>query len=204
MAKASLLKKASNVFALGKNTKFNALQFINQSIPGYLNHYQSIWVCDDDIIIDPAQACQLPDIIRNFGLSVLSPAHSPEGKLSHRIMVQQAGDHFLRFTNFVEMTCPMFTGPALLDFLHQYDGSLSGFGMDWWYGNVLRMNSAPSGAITDAISIVNPHDQQKTGGHREISSFADDNLRKAEWKQAMEKHKLKEWLHKDLYKLYRC
>lgn len=85
------------------------------------------------------------------------------------------GEHRVRFTNFVEVTCPLFRTDALLDFLRRaYDPRLVGWGVDWCFcQHTLRGIDAKGWcdgslqtviAIVDSIVVVNPLDAAKRGG----------------------------------------
>lgn len=38
-----------------------------------------------------------------------------------------------RYTNFIEMTCPLFERKALDRFMAAFDPDLKGWGADWWF-----------------------------------------------------------------------
>lgn len=192
------------IFATGEGTKFNALKGLHQSCPELLRGYKSVWVCDDDLVPLPGGVDLLFALIGNFGLKVLSPAHASEGKVSHEIMRPMAGRHVFRYVNFVEMTWPLFESSALADFLDSYDGSLAGWGMDWWFLNYLKADKFPVAAVVDAVQTLNPLDHMKPGGNREIDAYASTQQRYNEWVQVKALRGLNEWQHMNLFTVYRC
>lgn len=67
-----------------------------------------------------------------FDLWLLQPAFDPAGKISHGITRVLPGPT-LRYTNFIEMTCPLFEKAALDRFMAVFDPDLKGWGADWWF-----------------------------------------------------------------------
>ena len=102
-------------------------------------------------------------------------------------------DRGIRLVNFVEMTCPVFRLDKLKAFLDCYDGGLVGWGIDWWYCNVLGADFYRKFAIIDGITVTNPHDYQRRGGTREISKLQSNDERLAHWQRVMTQHNLKEY-----------
>jgi hypothetical protein len=185
-------------YATGKGTKFSTLKKIMDLYPDRFSQYDSVWVCDDDIQPVDGDIALLTTIISEFGLKVLSPAHSPLGRISHTIMLPDSGTELFRYVNFVECTAPMFSSKALLEYMQFFDASLDGWGTDWWYMNVFEANIKPVAAIVDSVVIINPLESEKEGGYREIERVASNESRKTQWINAMKKYGLKEWEHKNL------
>ena len=185
--------KNSIFFATGSGTKFNALKEIFSRHREMLLRYETIWVCDDDLIPETGDLRLLPAACIILGIPVLSPAHSIRGKISYQIMLPMLGRHFLRFTSFVEMTCPLFSASALARFLEAYDGSLSGFYEDWWFLNVLNADVSAVAAIVDNVTVINPQDRHKPGGYGEIELLGTRDALTLIWLEAKKKHGLRQW-----------
>lgn len=199
--KAASLEKQASIFAVGSGTKFNSYKLMLEKYPA-LAEYESVWVCDDDIIPYSKEIADLPTLLKTFNLKVISPAHSSDGKISHDIMLPHKGDQTLRYVNFVEMTCPLFSSDALNQFMHDYDGSLAGWGIDWWYLNFFKADDELVAAVADKYEVINPHDVQKHGLGREIDKFLGTKQRRAQWLKIMKKHGFKEWRHNNLYWIF--
>lgn len=196
------LASRAHLYAVGKGTKFNALQQLHQLLPGYLGQYESVWVCDDDLILEHGDARNLTLLVKNFGLKVISPAHSEHGKMSHELMLPFNGNHLFRYVNFVEMGCPMFGTQHLIDFLSVYDGSLDGWGIDWWYLNEFNARDLPVAGIVDSVIFLNPHDKDKPGGKRELDRWADNRVQLQQWLRKREEVGLVEWEKSNVFAVY--
>ena len=75
----------------------------------------------------------------------------------------------LRYTNFVEVTCPLFKKDKLDAFMNIFDPApLIEWGIDWWFLETLGASLGGHTAVIDAVSCINPLDSTKGGGQREI------------------------------------
>lgn len=197
-ARKSRLKEAATFFSIGMGTKFNSLKKLIALSPGMLEPYETVWMCDDDLVPLAGEIRTVPEALRAFSLSVVSPAHAASGKISHDIMLPDPGDHALRCSNFVEMTCPLFRTDALAGFMRQYDGSLAGWGVDWWYLNYLDADKKPVAGVIDDVVFYNPFDREKRGGRREIDRYMSTPGRRRQWGRAKRKYGFQEWPHRNL------
>jgi hypothetical protein len=96
-----------------------------------------VWDCDDDIQMSGEDIDEAFASAERFGFWIAQPAFCPEGKNSHPITVYAGGDYLYRLVNFVEVEVPIFLRTKLLEFLNVYDGSLTSYGIDYWYLNLL-------------------------------------------------------------------
>jgi len=200
--KAKDLSDASTIFAAGVGTKFNSLKCMHEKIPGLLHSYETVWVCDDDLVPVKGNFIDVPDILNRFHLKVISPAQSLKGKISHQIMVQLPGEHIFRYVNFVEMGWPLFRSDALAGFLDIYDGSLSGYGIDWWFMNHFDARNQLVAGIVDQVVFLNPHEARKKGGIRELDLYMDNGDQMRQWNQTKKRNNLLEWERKNLYRVF--
>jgi hypothetical protein len=151
--------------------------------PGLLDRYDAVWVVDDDIVVTPPQIEALFSVQARYGLWVLQPSCSPKGRIDIPITAHQAGQHLFRYVNFVEVMAPLFDRVRLTAFLEVYDGSLVGWGIDWWYGNFFEADRFARMAIVDAVVVVNPHAHEKPGsGEREIDLLQPAVERAQAWR----------------------
>ncbi len=197
-ARKSRLEQAATMFSIGKGTKFNSLKQWLSLAPHMLDPYETVWMCDDDVIPVSGDIRSVPEALRAFNMSVVSPAHAANGKISHRIMLPEPGDHVLRCCNFVEMTCPLFRKDALAGFIGEYDGSLAGWGVDWWYLSYLEADSNPVAGVMDNVVFYNPFDREKRGGRREIDRYMSTPGRRRQWGRAKRRYGFHEWPHRNL------
>lgn len=163
-----------------KGGKFPNLHYAYGQWKHLLKRYDAIFVADDDIIIDAGGINRLFSLGKRYRLWLLQPAFDPAGKISHPI-TQQVPDTLLRYTNFIEVTCPLFKKEKLDAFMAVYDPVLVGWGVDYWFLHALGPDIRDRVAVVDAVSCINPHDVAK-GGVREIDLLQDKMTRKSTWK----------------------
>jgi hypothetical protein len=169
-----------------KGSKFQNLHYCYRRHRDIFDQYEAIMIMDDDILIDGTSLSRLFDIRRELDLWVLQPAFRLLGKISWDI-TRVRPTAKLRYTNFVEMTCPLFRRDKLAEFMLVYDPRLVGYGMDWWFLDVMGEDLEGHVAIVDEITCVNPYDRTK-GGKREIDRLQPKVLRKAEWEGMQARH----------------
>ncbi|MBR9865643.1 MAG: hypothetical protein GYB20_00860 [Oceanospirillales bacterium] len=165
-----------------KDTKFPNLHALHNDHPDFLAQYKAILVMDDDIGISAKQINKLFAIQQECDFWVLQASFDRRGKISHSITRQRYG-YKVRYTNFVEMTCPLFRTDKLTKFLEVFDPDLKGWGTDHWFMHALGADAQGHIAIIDSISCLNPHDKFKTNGIREIDNYQSANDRKAHFEK---------------------
>ena len=138
---------------------------------------------DDDLDISGRRISFLFKVLFKFDLDILQPAFSQFGKWSHKVTRAKLFS-FLRYTNFVEVTCPLFRADKLFEFLSVYDPVLVGWGGDHWFMQTLIGESKTKAAVVDAAVAVNPFDEFK--GQREIDDLQSRSNRIAVWTQIQE------------------
>lgn len=175
------LRAFADLYNRREGSKFQNLLHIYQTWPSLVQTYEAILVMDDDILISGSEIERLFEIRQRHDLWVLQPAFHPRGKISHDITAVRPG-FYLRYTNFVEMTCPLFRRDQLDVFMKVYDPILTGFGMDWWFLDVMGEDLRGRVAIVDEITCVNPLDVTK-GGRREIDQLQPAAKRAAIWEE---------------------
>lgn len=171
----------SNFYARSGGTKFQNLHRVYQRYAGVLARYDAVMVMDDDILIDGTGLTRLFELRRERDLWVLQPAFRTTGKVSWDI-TRVSPTCQLRYTNFVEMTCPLFRRDKLDLFMAEFDPQLLGYGEDWWFLHLLGPDLSNRVAIADEVSCVNPHDRKKNG-RREIDRVSSHEERKAAWER---------------------
>jgi len=95
----------------------------------------------------------------------------------------------LRYTNFVEVTCPLFKKDKLDAFMNIFDPApLIEWGIDWWFLETLGASLGGHTAVIDAVSCINPLDSTKGGGQREIDKYANEATRIELWERFKTQH----------------
>ena len=164
-----------------RGAKFQNLHHAFQAWPEVFAGYEAVLVMDDDVLLDGADIGRLFALREAHDLWLLQPAFHPRGKVSHPITRWRPGVH-LRFTSFVEVTCPLFRADRLADFMRVYDPALVGWGIDWWFLHELGPDLRGHVAIADAVPCVNPHDRA-VGLARRIDEVQDRAARKRDWER---------------------
>lgn len=162
-----------------KGSKFQNLKALHESDRDYLNRFSSIFVVDDDIEITAAQIDELFVIREELDLDIVQPAQSGHGRVSYPSLMPFDGA-LGRLTNFCEVCVPLFRADLLVSFLDEYDGSLVGWGIDWWYSHRARPDKI---AVIDRVLCRNPHESDKGLAIREIDRCQDPGSRRLNWER---------------------
>lgn len=177
----SLHKEYSDYYNERKGSKFHNLKAVFDEQRNLLAKYKAIMVADDDIIISPKSLAALFTLLTENDIWILQPAFSRFGKISHNITRRRL-ETSLRYTSFIEVTCPIFKTEKLLDFLSAYRPELSlAYGVDWWYLHHLGKDERRRYAISDKYYCINPRDRFKPGGRREIDRLYTEAQRLSMW-----------------------
>ena len=172
-------KQYCEIYNMRKAGKFQNLAFVYERYPEVLNQYDAIFVADDDMILSASSINRLFRIREEHDLWLLQPAFDPSGIASHPVTMAQPFS-YLRYTNFVECGCPLFRKDKLDGFMREYDSSLVGTGIDFWYMSTLGEGIERKVAVVDAVRCVNPGRWIK-GGEREIDLIEDRTRRGSAW-----------------------
>ena len=168
-----------------QGSKFQNLSFAYRTWPHLLDRYSAILVMDDDLLISGTSISSLFEVRERYDLWALQPAFDPRGKISWPITRVNPYTR-LRFTNFIEMACPLFRKDKLDAFMAVYDPDLVGWGCDWWFLDVMGEDLRDRVAVVDTITCVNPHDATKGG--REIDRLLPIAERRAVWERVKQKY----------------
>ena len=180
-----ILDSCADYYLRRAGSKFQNLHYCYHRWPDLFERYEAIMVMDDDIRLASSKIDRLFKLRSQHDLWALQPAFSPLGKLSHAITrVKRANQ--MRFTDFIEMTCPLFRTDKLIDFLDVYDPRLVGWGCDWWFLHSMGSDLRGRVAVIDSIVCTNPRDSWKQGGFREIDRLQSTEKRRETWEQIRE------------------
>lgn len=160
-----------------KGSKWQNLKFAMDTWPEIFAQYQAVWVTDDDIALPPRKINRLFQLHRHYGLWVSQPAFNRLGRISLNVTAENPRCR-LRYTNYVEVTCPVVDRALLQDFNGVYDPRLVGYGIDWCLMHHIRDSMKDRVAIFDCIRCLNPKENAKSG-IREIRRLQSDKDRRA-------------------------
>ncbi len=199
----SYFKKIANVsthIEKNKTTKFIALKKMYDS--SKIKDYECVFVFDDDAILIKGNFLRLQNLMLNYKLSMISPSHSKHGKISYKEHETKEGNHIFRYVNFIEMNFPVFSRKSLASYMNVYDGSLCGYGNDWWYLNAIQADKKECCAICDDVIIENPQHHKKNKSNC-IDSFMSLKKRQEEFVEVFKKQNLKTWEVKTTKYIYK-
>jgi hypothetical protein len=183
---AGKLESVADLYNVRRGSKFQNLHYAYSRWPEIVTRYSAVMVLDDDIEISGAEIARLFECLEGYELWALQPAFSPWGKVSWPITRVRRWSK-LRYTNFVELTCPLFRADKLEDFMRVYDPVLVGWGCDWWFMHVMGPGLEGRVAIVDDVVCLNPPDLWKGGG-REIDRVQEPARRRATWERIKLQH----------------
>jgi hypothetical protein len=125
-----------------------------------LTRYDAIWFPDDDIKADPATLERLFDTFRRRRMLLAQPSLADGSYVSHEI-TRWNGSFEVRFTNFVEAMCPLFSREGLLTCAPSFTEVVSACGLDMVWPVILGGPRDRIGMI-DAAPVI--HSRPVGGG----------------------------------------
>lgn len=99
-----------------------------------IKDYDYFWFPDDDLLSNGKDINNLFEICRNNNLWLCQP--SLDGHVSYEIE-KKVPNSLLRFTNFVEIICPMMSLETLLKLVFYFNINESGWGLDYLWPKIL-------------------------------------------------------------------
>jgi hypothetical protein len=116
--------------------------------------YDRIWFPDDDLMLGWSDINQLFHIARKFSLDLAQPSLLPVAgcHITHAITRQQPGN-ILRYVDFVEIMCPVFSARALRLCHGSFRDNVSGFGLDHLWPALLG-GARSRIAIIDTVGVI--------------------------------------------------
>lgn len=185
-----------------KGGKFPNFHFCYNQWHDIISQYDAVMIMDDDLIFSGSDISRLFNVQVERDLWLSQPGFDRRGKVSFHLNEVQPFSA-IRYTNFVEVTCPLFTKDKLAEFMTVYDPTLIGWGVDFWFSELLSKqdNEHNKIAIIDEISCINPRDQTKTDQKREIDKLQNTETRKHVWQSIQKQYKLDTTFKKQQYQL---
>ncbi len=127
---APMLDQADYVTHQPHQRKFQAIHdLFGQGSP--LWQYERVWMPDDDLMVRWSDINLMFHLARKYDLDLAQPSLLPvEGCFITHGITRQQPDSVLRYVDFVEIMCPVFSARALRVCLGTFRDSVSGFGLD--------------------------------------------------------------------------
>lgn len=135
-----------------KGPKWPALYELIRDHAELISGYERVWLPDDDLRCACDDVNRLFEIFEREKLELAQPSLRPDSYISHMVTVHNPRFH-LRYTNFIEVMAPCFTRESLAKLLPTFNDSLSGWGLDYAWSQLL----GPAGervAIIDDVQVL--------------------------------------------------
>jgi hypothetical protein len=127
--------KTNAKFAINKKgEKWHLINFLINHYKNELSNYEYFWFPDDDLESDYEKINNLFDKNYEFKLWLSQP--SLDGYVSHDIE-RKVENSILRFTNFVEIICPVMSKETLKKLLDTFVLNQSAWGLDFLWPKLL-------------------------------------------------------------------
>jgi len=156
-----------------KGEKWSIIKQFFKEHSEVLEFYDFFWFPDDDLDFDFNQINKLFEISKDYDFWLSQP--SADGYTSHKITNKNPNYKF-RFTNFVEIMCPLMSRYCLKQLIESFDYSKSGWGLDILWPKILGFPTNKI-AIIDEITINHTKPVGKNySGRFEISPYEEMKL----------------------------
>ena len=140
----------SSTFCMKKaGTKYGLIMDAIEKHPEILT-YDYIWMPDDDIHLRGEEISRLFAMSREYKLWLSQP--SLMGWYGLKITLHQH-ESILRYTNYVEIMCPCFSGPALKKCLSTFRENKTGWGIDHVWNKLLGNPTNKIAIIDDIVAV---------------------------------------------------
>lgn len=127
--------------------KYNLIHGLICENPWILN-YSYIWLPDDDLMVSGCQIDKLFTMMKEYDLWIAQP--SIMGWYGMETTLHQKGS-IIRFTNWVEIMCPCFSGDALKICYKTFTENKTGWGIEGIWNILLDHPHEKMGIIDDII-----------------------------------------------------
>ena len=168
----------------------NFYHFLNQQD---IEKYESIWLVDDDIIMNTSSINRMFQIFSEYKLWLAQPSYD-KGSLAPHIATRNDPSCILRYTNFVEVGAPIFSTEIISKLKDSFTNSGTGFGLDYIWPSLL-------GYPTDKIAVIDEITcQHPDTGYSALDEIMPRSLHKLQGAELLIKYGLlqNDWRPTDL------
>lgn len=159
-----------------EDRKFAALYALLTTYPE-LRDYDGFWLPDDDILTSWRDINLMFEIFQTYQLDLAQPSLVPKCFVNHEV-TRQIPASFLRFVDFIEVMCPLFSQAALIACLPTFNSAISGWGLDFVWPQLLG-RIATRIAVIDHVGVAHTrlsggsydHVEANTEMHRLLSMY---------------------------------
>lgn len=128
--------------------KWPKLKEIISLFGNQINHYDAIWLPDDDISTNAYDINRMFELFMQYELELAQPALTSDSYYSHKITCVNK-EYRLRYTQFVEPMIPIYSRAAFQTLLPTFEKSEAAYGLDFVWPKVLGYPHKKIGIIDD-------------------------------------------------------
>lgn len=175
-----------------KGSKMQNFHYIWNKYRDLIMTYERFFILDDDIVFNTTDINNCFKLSKQYNLWMLQPSFHGDSKISHKITKKQKGNT-LRYSNFVEINTPLIHRDVIGDIMNIYCPSLTGWGIDCMMSHILINKPGYNKkkiAVLDKVSCINPDEDKKGGGQREIVLLQPNTVRQQKWQYFKQKNKI--------------
>ncbi len=160
--------------------KFAAFHQIFATRPDFWD-YRQIWLPDDDLMVTRTAINRLFEICRRNRIELAQPALDEASHLTYPI-TKRDPRFAMRFTNFVEVMCPVFSRDALATCIDGFRSTVSSWGLDAIWPSLVGVGGTRI-AIVDDVTVT--HTRPVGGLYSREAAFAEMNALLKAYRKAL-------------------
>lgn len=146
---ADYVFKKDGVF---NGTKFCSFARLINDYPYLLDKYDFWMLMDNDILTTNEDIEKLFTIMCDDGIDLGQPSLTADSYCAWPIFKQKSGGR-LRYVNAVEIMSFIFSKRAIAHGIHLFQQSISGYGIDLAFGDIVRQQLRTKPAVIDAVAV---------------------------------------------------
>jgi hypothetical protein len=120
-----------------------------------INNYESVWVVDDDIIMDTLSINKMFNIFKQYKLWIAQPSFDKNSIANHAVIKNNPGC-ILRYTNFIENGVAVISTQIIPLLINSFRDARTGFGAEYVWNHILNYPKDKV-AVIDAVTCCHPH-----------------------------------------------
>jgi hypothetical protein len=120
--------------------------------PQLAEHYDAVWLPDDDLAVDTATISRMFDLFHAHGLALAQPALTRDSYFTFDTLLRQDG-FLLRHMGFIEVMAPIFSRDSLLRCQPSFHRSRIGWGLDFVWPGLIDNADRRRIAVLDATPV---------------------------------------------------
>jgi len=133
-------------------TKFSSFARLISDDPDFMEAYDYWMLMDNDILTTMDDIERLFHIMAEHKLDLAQPSLTDDSYCAWPIL-KQKNNSDLRYVNAVEIMSFMFSKQTLMHGIHLFHQSISGYGIDLAFGEIVRRKLGTKPAVIDAVAV---------------------------------------------------